>query len=175
MAAPNLILTGFMGTGKSSVARRLAAQTGRPLYDFDTELVRHFGKPIAQVFAEDGEAAFRAAESALCATLPPDTALIVATGGGVVVNPANREALQARGILICLTADPAAILARVLAEGPIVRPMLGTDPAAAIAGLLAARAPAYAALPHHVDTTSRSVAEVAAAVWACYESVKRET
>ncbi|MDQ2806261.1 MAG: hypothetical protein M3Z04_04970, partial [Chloroflexota bacterium] len=75
-ADPNLILTGFMGTGKSSVAQAIAAQTGRPWRDFDAELVAHFSRPIAQVFAEEGEAAFRAAEAALCRSVPPAVGLV---------------------------------------------------------------------------------------------------
>src|SRR5690242_21853839 len=91
---PNLILTGFMGTGKSSVGRLIAAWRERPFLDFDTELEARFGRPIPRIFAEEGEAVFRAAESELCRTLPAGAGLVVATGGGAVVNPANREVLD---------------------------------------------------------------------------------
>ncbi len=168
MAEPNLILTGFMGTGKSSVARVIAAQTGRPWRDFDTELVVHFGRSIAQVFAEEGEAVFRAAEAALCRALLPDAGLVVATGGGAAVEPVNRSVLLERGVLICLTADPAALVARLLADDVPTRPLLGSDPVAAFRRLLAERAPAYAAIPWQVDTTGLTVPQVAAAVLAIY-------
>ncbi len=167
MGKPNLILTGFMGTGKSSVARTIAAQTGRPGRDFDAELVAHFGRPIAQVFAEEGEATFRAAEATLCRELVPDAGLVIATGGGAAVDPTNRAALQARGILICLTADPATLLARLLADGVATRPLLGSDPAA-LRRLWESRAAAYAAIPWHVDTTGLTVPQVTAAVLAVY-------
>ena len=157
-----------MGTGKSSVVQVIAAQTGRPWRDFDAELVAHFGRPIAQVFAEEGEAEFRTAEAALCCSVPPAAGLVIATGGGAAVDPANRAALQARGVLICLTADPAALMARLLAAGAPTRPLLGADPEAAIRRLLLARAAAYAAIPWHVDTTGLTVSQVAAAVLVVY-------
>ena len=168
MVDPNLILTGFMGTGKSSVAQAIAAQTGRPGRDFDAELVAHFGRPITQIFAEEGEAAFRAAEAALCRSVPPAAGLVIATGGGAAVDPANRAALQARGVLICLTADPATLIARLMADGAATRPLLGPDPAAALRRLWELRAAAYAAIPWHVDTSGLTVPQVAAAVLTLY-------
>ena len=115
----NLVLAGPMGSGKSTVARRLAAQLGRPLLDMDAELERRFGRPIAQVFAAEGEAVFRRAEAALCHELATPQGLVVASGGGAVVDPANRAALSAGGILILLTATSAALFARLRAAGEV--------------------------------------------------------
>jgi shikimate kinase len=159
-----------MGSGKSTAARRLAAQLGRPLFDMDAELERRFGQPIAQVFAGEGEAAFRRAEAALCRELATPRGLVVACGGGAVVDPANRAALSTGGVLILLTATPAALFARIEAAGEVpARPMLrGADPEAALAALLAARAPAYEAIPLQIDTTHQTPIQVATAVLSLY-------
>jgi shikimate kinase len=170
----NLILVGFMGTGKSSVGRRVAARLGREFFDFDTALEARFGRPVARIFAEEGAAVFRAAEADLCRSLPLDAGLVVATGGGVVVPPANREALHARGIVVCLIGDPATLTARLLAEGHAKRPMLGDAPEAAVTRLLAARAAAYAAIPLQVDTTGLDVDAVAERVLAVYAAQVKE-
>jgi shikimate kinase len=177
-SALNLVLAGPMGSGKSTVARIVAARLGRPLLDMDAELERRFGRPIAAVFAEQGEAVFRRAETALCAELTVPQGLVVDTGGGALVDPANRAALQAGGVLIGLTAPSAVLLARLAATGEVARrPLLrGADPGAALTDLLVARAAAYATVPYQVDTTDRTPDEVAAAVLAIYEAcVKRET
>ncbi|HMA37063.1 MAG TPA: shikimate kinase, partial [Chloroflexia bacterium] len=139
----------------------------------DTALAARFGKPVAQIFAEDGEAVFRAAEAELCRALAPQAGLVVATGGGAVVDPANRAALAARGVLICLTCAPAALVARLPAAGVAARPLLAGDPEAAIRGLLAARAAVYGAIPLQVDTTGLDVEAVAERVLAVYERVAR--
>ena len=170
----NLILTGFMGTGKSSVGSRIAGWLGRPFVDFDREIEARFGRPVARIFAEEGEATFRATEAALCRALAPAAGLVVATGGGAVVDPANRAALAARGILVCLQATPGALQARLQAAGVATRPMLGADPDAAMARLLAARAAAYAAVPLQVDTTGQDVDAVARQVLALWEAACRE-
>ncbi len=154
--ASNIILTGFMGTGKSSVGRIVAAQLGRPFVDLDDVIAERAGKPIPQIFAEDGEPAFRALEAAACAEMAAPAGRVIATGGGAMVNPANREALAAGGTLICLEAAPEAILRRVSRGDE--RPMLaGSEPLARIRELLAQRASAYAAVPHHLDTTHLSI------------------
>jgi len=145
-----------MGTGKTSIGRYIAAQLGRPFVDLDDLIVQRAGKPIPQIFAEDGEPAFRALESALCAELRGSSGLVVATGGGAVVHPGNREALAAGGIVICLDASLDAILARV--GDDVSRPMLaGPDRRARIRDLLAQRADAYAAIPLHLDTTGLTI------------------
>lgn len=154
--ASNIILTGFMGTGKSNIGRKVAARLRRPFVDLDDVIAQRAGKTIPAIFAEDGEPAFRALEAAVCAELAAPAGRVIATGGGAMVNPANREALAAGGTLICLEAAPEAILRRVSRGDE--RPMLaGGEPLARIRELLAQRASAYAAVPHHLDTTHLSV------------------
>jgi shikimate kinase / 3-dehydroquinate synthase len=160
MADPNIILTGFMGTGKSSVGREVADRLGRPFVDLDDMIVKQAGKPIPEIFATDGEAAFRALEDQMCQELKEPSGQVIATGGGAVLNPANREALEAGGTVVCLEASPD-VIARRLARGD-GRPMLsGFSPGARIAELLAERASAYAVLPHHLDTSALSIAQAA--------------
>jgi shikimate kinase len=150
-ARANLILTGFMGTGKSTVGRLVAERLGRPFIDMDTVLEERAGQTIPAIFATHGEAAFRQMERDLCQELAARQGLVIATGGGALVDAANRERLTATGLVICLEASPDSLVAR-LSESD--RPLLqAADPEARIRELLAARAAAYAALPHHVDTT----------------------
>ncbi len=156
----NIILTGFMGTGKTSVGRLVAERLDRPFLDLDDVIAARAGKPIPRIFAEDGERAFRALEAAVCAELAAPAGLVVAAGGGAVVNPANRAALAAGGLVICLDAAPEAILARVGDDAN--RPMLaGGNRQARIENLLAQRAGAYAAIPLHLDTTDLTLAAAA--------------
>jgi 3-dehydroquinate synthase len=156
----NIILTGFMGTGKTTIGQALAGRLGRTFVDMDTRLESHFGKPIAQVFAQEGETVFRAAESALCRQLAQEQGLVVSTGGGALVNPQNRQILGETGVLICLTATVDEILRRV--EAADDRPLLGdrAERRARIEPLLRSRRPAYEAMSHQIDTSGRTPEEV---------------
>ena len=149
---PNIILTGFMGTGKTVTGQEVAARLGRPFVDLDDIIVERAGKPIPAIFAEDGEPAFRAIEAAICEELSTPAGLVIAVGGGAAVNPANRDALSRGGTLICLDASPETLLRRIGDDDN--RPMLaGADRLSRIYGLLAQRAEAYAAIAAHIDTT----------------------
>ncbi len=161
----NLVITGFMGTGKTRVGQAVSRILGRPFLDMDAEIEARVGKSIPRLFAEEGEAAFRRSESALCRELAERQGLVVATGGGALVDAANRAAMMASGTVVCLTAEPGELLRRLREHGPTERPLLDVaDPGAEARRLLAARRGAYAAIPWQVDTTGRSVAEVAAEV-----------
>jgi len=153
---PNIILTGFMGAGKTTVGKEVAARLGRQFVDLDDLIAERAGKPIPDIFAQDGEPAFRDLESAVCQELREPAGLVIATGGGAALNPANRAALEAGGGVICLDAAPAAIVRRL--AGGNGRPLLvGPDRHARVAELLSQRADAYAALPLHLDTTGLSI------------------
>jgi shikimate kinase/3-dehydroquinate synthase len=156
----NIVLNGFMGTGKSAVGREVARRLGWQFVDMDDAIVLRVGKPIPRIFAEHGEPAFRAVESGVCAELSTQDGLVIATGGGALVNPDNRRVMMRGGTVICLTADPDEILRRVGDDDN--RPLLNVpDPRARIAELLAARRAAYQAIPWQVETTGLSVEEVA--------------
>jgi 3-dehydroquinate synthase len=165
----NLIITGFMGTGKSIVGREAAQRLGRPFVDMDAEIEAQAGKPIPRIFAEDGESAFRAMETALCQKLSGRDGQVIATGGGVLVDPRNRARMLEGNTVICLHADADQILQRVGDDEG--RPLLDVDdPRAEIERLLAARHDAYAALPWHVDTSGLSVEDVVDRVVALAET-----
>jgi len=156
----NLVLLGFMGTGKSAVGRRVAVLADRPFLEMDAELERRAGKSITRIFAEDGEAAFRDRESALAEEWGRKDGAVISCGGGVVLREQNLRALGARGVLVCLTARPDVILERTARSKK--RPLLDVaDPGAKIRELLAARAPHYARVPHQLDTSDADVDELA--------------
>ncbi len=163
-ASANLVLTGFMGTGKTAVGQRAARELGRPFVDVDAVIEARAGKTIPRIFAEDGEASFRDLEAGVCAELSAQRGLVIATGGGALVPAANREQMVSSGTLVCLTCDVDEILRRVTQDGP-GRPLLALgDPRAEIERLLKARREAYQAIPWQVDTSSISVEEAAAQV-----------
>jgi shikimate kinase/3-dehydroquinate synthase len=167
-AAKHVVLTGFMGTGKTAVGQTVARQMDCSFVDMDAEIEARAGKTIARIFAEDGETAFRGMEAALCRELcqaPPAAPLVIATGGGTLVDPANRALIMESGTLICLSCDPDEVLQRVGADGNPDRPLLDVaDPRAEVERLLKARCGAYQAIPWQIDTTGLSVEEVAAQV-----------
>ena len=165
----NIILVGFMASGKTSVGRALAERTGWAFVDADDVIVERAGKPIHRVFAEDGEPAFRELERQVIADLCAGERQVIASGGGAFVDPQNRDAMLSGGVVFYLSTSPAEILRRVQAEdagGPI-RPLLAVDdPEARIAELLAQRTPAYAQAHHAVETDGLTAEGVAVRIGA---------
>ena len=159
----NVVLTGFMGMGKTTVGRTVARWLNRLFVDMDAEIEARAGKSIPRIFAENGERAFRRMEAALCEELSTRKGLVIATGGGSLVDPINRARMMNSGIVVCLNCDVNEVLRRVGDDNN--RPLLNVpDPRAEIERLLAVRREAYAAIPWQVDTTGLSVEEVAARV-----------
>ncbi len=149
----NLTITGFMGTGKSTVGCILAERLGRRLVDMDERIEADFEKPIAQIFADDGEEVFRQAEARLCQTLARESDLVIATGGGTLVSEENRQALESGGPVVCLTAGVDTVLERV--ETFEDRPLLPGDREEKrrnIERLLLSRRDAYGQIPLRVPT-----------------------
>ena len=148
----NLVLLGFMGTGKSALGRRLAELAKRPYLDMDAELERRAGRPISKIFAEEGEEAFRRMESQLAEEWGRKEGAVISCGGGVVLREENLRALGQNGVLVCLTARPEVILERTSRSKK--RPLLaGENREQKIRDLLAARAPFYAKIPIQIDTS----------------------
>lgn len=161
----NLVLTGFMGTGKTAVGREVARRLGRRFVDMDAEIEARAGKSIPRIFAQDGEATFRKMEATLCQELGAQEGLVIASGGGTLLEPANRVSLMGGGMVVCLTCDVDEILRRLDGEPGSGRPLLDVaDLRAEVERLLEARHPAYATIPWQVDTTHLSVERVAARV-----------
>jgi len=139
----NLYLVGMMGAGKSAVGRPLAEALGYRFIDADLVLQEAAGRPIATIFAEEGEQAFRDLETAVLDRIAGWHSLVVATGGGVVGRPTNWGHLH-QGVVIWLDA-PADLLLQRLSADPTPRPLLAThDPAARLRQLLDERRPLYA-------------------------------
>lgn len=165
-----------MGTGKTVVGRVLAGRTGRELVDTDAVIAERAG-PIPEIFERLGEDGFRRLEREAVRELADRTGLVVATGGGTVLDPANRAALTATGDVVCLTAGVDAIVERVSAGGgPARRPLLageapGEGVRARVEALLAERAEGYARFPQ-VDTTGLSPSEAADAVLAAIDGLR---
>ena len=155
----NLYLIGMMGTGKSAVGRPLAEALGYRFIDADTVLEQAAGRTIPEIFASDGEAGFRALETAVLGQISGWHSLVVATGGGVVTRPENWGHMH-QGVVVWLEAPGELLLQRLRAD-PTPRPLLQTpDPAARLEALLAARAPLYA----QADLTVRQSGEPPEAV-----------
>ncbi|MDA3902203.1 MAG: shikimate kinase [Desulfuromusa sp.] len=159
MPQQNIILTGFMGTGKTTVGRLLAERIGYKFFDTDALIEAQIGQTISKFFQTQGEAAFRKLESELVEKLAQQKELVIATGGGLVLNPGNVAVLGATGKIICLTAQPEEILARV-AKQQDVRPLLQErDPQAKIIALLQQRDAVYQQFPQ-LSTSKRTPEEL---------------
>ncbi|MFQ5736630.1 MAG: shikimate kinase [Thermodesulfobacteriota bacterium] len=159
----NIVLAGFMGTGKSTVGRLLSRMLKERFLDLDDLIEKEAGVSISEIFSTLGEARFRALESGVIEKLAAGEfgdGLIISTGGGAVVSPANRKALRGWGTLVCLTASVDEILGRVGRRDD--RPLLRTeDVRGEIERLLAQREEAYGDCDLMVDTTSVPAEEVA--------------
>jgi shikimate kinase len=148
-----------MGTGKTTVARRLASATGRDFVDTDEEIVLDHG-PIPAIFERDGEEHFRELERIVVARLAPRRNLVISTGGGTMLDSENVLSFVGAEIYT-LTAEPEEILTRLTEEGLGTRPLIdqAADPEQAIRSLLAERHDAYARFTS-LDTTGKSIEEV---------------
>ena len=161
----NIILTGFMGTGKTAVGRRLARRLGWRFVDVDQLIEASAGMPVRRIFTQRGEAVFRRLERRVINRVIRNREQVIATGGGAFVDSRNRARLRVSGPVICLTARPGAILSRVkprLGERPLLR---GGTPLARIKALLRDRAAAYAQADTTIDTSDLTVEEVVERVW----------
>jgi shikimate kinase len=156
----NIALIGFMGAGKSSVGRLVAEQLHFDYLDTDELIQSRAGRTITEIFATDGEPAFRKIESDLVQELSSRTKTVIATGGGLPINPQNLVGLKTRALVVCLWASPETIWERV--KHQTHRPLLhDPDPQQKIRDLLAVREPFYKQADVLLNTESRSVREVA--------------
>jgi len=165
-----VVLTGFMGTGKTAVGQRVAQRLGRTFADTDALVEGMAGKSVRRIFAEEGEARFRDLERTAVERACALGDAVVSTGGGALLDPRNREALSRDGLLVCLVADARTIARRVRATAAD-RPLLRGGPSlvARIRELLEERADAYAGIPLRIETAGRSVEQVADEVIAALE------
>jgi shikimate kinase len=156
----NLALVGFMGTGKTSVGRLVAEQLHFEFLDTDDLIQTRTGRTIADIFAKDGEPAFRALERQVVGELAAHRKTMISTGGGLPTNPENLAALKTHALVICLWASPEKIWERVRYQSH--RPLLhDPDPQKKIRELLALREPFYKQADVLINTDQRSAREVA--------------
>lgn len=143
-----LFLVGYRGSGKTTIGRQLADRLGWNFVDADVELEARHGTTIREMFANEGEPVFRDRESAILADLSQRDRVVIATGGGVVLRPENRDRLVHAGPVVWLTAEPAILWARMQADPTTAarRPDLAEGGIREVERLLAIRAPLYAAV-----------------------------
>jgi shikimate kinase len=159
----NLALIGFMGTGKSSVGRFVADQLRFEFLDTDHLIEMRAGKSINEIFAQNGEAAFRELERNLVKELVSRKQTVISTGGGLPMDPANLDSLKQHALVVCLWSSPEKIFERVREQSH--RPLLQTpDPLAKVRSLLAAREPFYKQADVLLNSEFRSIREVASQV-----------
>lgn len=161
----HLVLVGMTGSGKSTVGRLVAERLGWSFVDLDAAIEEQAGRSVREVFASDGESAFRDLETAvLVAALGTDDPSVIATGGGAVVRAENRAELAADRVrVVWLMADPDVVLDRVRAG--MHRPLLDRDPAVALARMWAERESLYREVADAVvSVEGRSIGEVVEAV-----------
>ena len=152
--APSIFLVGLMGAGKTTVGRALAQRCGLRFVDSDHEIERREGCTIAELFARDGEAAFRDREAAVIDELTQLDGIVLATGGGAVLREASRAALHSRGSVVYLRANPDELANRTRHDRS--RPLLqGVDARARLRELFRARDPLYREVAHFVIDTGR--------------------
>jgi shikimate kinase len=170
--ADNVILVGFMGAGKSSVGRILATRLGRCFVETDEMITATEGRPIPEIFAEKGEAHFRALEDEAVRLLALKRGDVIAAGGGLPCGAGRAEALRAIGTVVWLSGDFGALYERALRGGD--RPMLNGKTREQAEALYEARKPFYARADLTVDTTGLSPDQVAARVAAAVAERRRQ-
>lgn len=156
----NIVLTGFMGTGKTAVGKELSRLLNMKLIDVDTEIEKSQKMSISDIFKRFGEPKFREFETEMIKNLSENKNIIISTGGGAVLRQENMDALRKRGVIICLTATPETILKRTSHNSD--RPLLQVeDPLRKINDLLAFRNPFYEKADIMVDTENKTPLQIA--------------
>lgn len=165
----NLVIFGFMGTGKTMVSKKMEKILRLPRVDMDQIIEEQEHKTITDIFAQNGESYFREVEKKVVAQLSQQKGLIIATGGGVVLNEENIRNFEKNGVCICLNAQPETIYERVRAHSH--RPLLNTDnPLATIKKMLDTRRPFYDRVPYQVCTDDKNPDQICAEIMDIYNT-----
>lgn len=156
----NIILCGFMGSGKTTVGMLLSRATGRRMVDTDELIEERAGMSVSEIFAREGEAFFRGLEREVIASVAEESGLIIAVGGGAVLDGRNVDALRRGGVLCYLIVSPEEVTRRISVDGS--RPILPHSGATGIAELIGQREIAYrAAADEAIETSGKSPEAVA--------------
>ncbi|MHA1370419.1 MAG: shikimate kinase [Promethearchaeota archaeon] len=168
----NISLIGFMGTGKTTVGRIVAERLNKRFIECDDFIVKKAGKSIPEIFALDGEIAFRELEIQVMKEIQDENNCVFSTGGGVVLNNINVLYMNKSSVVICLVARPDVIYKRIMNEGKEKRPLLAKpDPMAEIVRLLEFRKPFYAAATNLlIDTSNLPIEDVVDKVIELYQN-----
>lgn len=157
-------LIGYRGCGKSSIGQRLAKRLGRPFIDTDREVEREAKTTIAEIFAREGESGFRDRETRALRNVVTSPPSVIATGGGMILRPENRDAMKQHGLVFWLQASPDELWRRIHCDSqsastrPALTDLPGPDE---VRQLLDSRSPCYRETAHHVITTDgRSLNEL---------------
>lgn len=168
-----IALVGLMGVGKSTVGRRLAHRLGLPFADGDVEIEAAAGMTVSEIFSSLGEPEFRAGEARVMRRLLEGPPLVLATGGGAMLNAETRALMKARAITIWMRADLKVVAERVARRD--TRPLLrGRDPLEALNGLAEARYPIYAEADLSVDVGGGSHAQAVESILKALNKLKRK-
>ena len=170
MAKPNLVLTGFMGTGKTTVGRLLARQLNYAFVDTDDVIQEKAGKTIPEIFAEDGEEAFRNMEANVARELADKPDMVICTGGRLMLDPKNAAALGRSGRVFCLVATTEEIFRRVSEDTGVKRPLLSVpDPKRRILELMEERKEGYGQF-RQIITSKKKPTKIAQEIIAIFKA-----
>lgn len=157
-----IILTGFMGTGKTTVGRLVAAKMGLPFVDLDEAICHRVGQNITEIFAQKGEAAFREIESQVLREILSQNEVVLATGGGTLLSDDNRKLCEQSGTVVCLTCDLEVLQRRLNDKEVAYRPLLtNDDPKRTLVELWERRREVYRKIFWQVDTSGKSPQQIA--------------
>jgi len=171
---PNLYLIGFMGVGKSVVGRAVARKMRMQFMDTDWMIEKESGQSIPEIFASQGEAAFRRLERELIESGHPRSGLVVSCGGGLPIQPGMADLLRKKGIVVCLFASTTTILSRTL--GNARRPLLNVEnPEERVSELLRQREPIYMQAGIGISADGRTISEVVQNVIRVYRREARSS
>lgn len=158
----SIVLTGFAGTGKSTIGQRVARQLGYPFIDMDWLIEERHRCTIREMFETSGEPFFRQVESDICQELAKVERHVIATGGGTLVSPTNLAILSPGNLVICLDCDAEVLWERLAnkSDRPLLNHADSNQKKHQFLALLQQRQPAYARIHIHVDTTNRTIDEI---------------
>ena len=162
----NLVLAGFVGTGKSTIGKKVAERLGLDFLDTDREVERIAGRRIEEIIAASGESSFRSLEAHVCVRASQRMDVVIALGGGSLLDTKTHETLAASGLIVCLTAPVDVILQRIRAGK--TRPLASDE--VTIRKLFDERAEHYNELPYHIETSNKRIPQVTGEVATLWES-----